>query len=165
MLLPRPPGEAHNTLYYSTKFVPREASITSSKGGNAGKIFTAIRGPVPAKTASIAPSKGGDAGKIFPAIRGHVPATSIAPTKGGDAGKFFWAIRGHVPAKLRHLPQRKGGDAVRFPAPPPREVQVIFFLSRLPAFFAGLDAALILNFWSFDSKSFEIKMASRPQML
>ena len=98
MLLPRPPGEAHNTLYYSTKFVPREASIAPSKGGDAGKIFTAIRGPVPAKTASIAPSKGGDAGKIFPAIRGHVPA------------------------KLQHLPPPKGGNAVRFPAPPPREV-------------------------------------------
>ena len=138
MLLPGPPVGVYNTMYYCTKFVPRKASLAPTKGGNAG-IF-------------------------FPAIRGHVPVASIAPTKGGDAGIFFLAIRGHVPAKLRHRPHREGEMLSVFLRPLLErcKAKISFSPSGL---FVVLDAALILKIWSFDSKSFKIKAASRPQML
>ena len=99
MLLPGPPGGALNTLYYCTKFVPEVANIAPSKGGDAGRFFVLASGGM--------------------YLRKN---TALPPPKWVMLANFFRPPGACARVTAASLPS-KGEGAVRFSAPPPREVQ------------------------------------------
>ena len=144
MLLHGPPGEALNTLRRPRRGLKIHAvlqyyvctsgqHLPHSKGGNAVR-FAGRRGHVPVITAS-SPFKRGRCCPFFffLATGGTCPLPQhLSPFKRGRCCPFFflfWPPGAHT-RYHSIFPHSKGGDAIRFYAPPPREVQCFFFFFR-----------------------------------